>query len=156
MKRKLSPEKLSGLRRLRLARRLWKKEPLFAFDIIKQKYPDCTYEQFLNDLVRRTKPKPKKSKSGLQRFGRYNRMVECASKFKNYKDVDAGLEALKLRKYMTSHYRVLVWIGGKYKDYFFSPLISFRTIRDFHSKISLCKSEQEVEDLVEAFTKSQY
>jgi hypothetical protein len=156
MKRKLCPEALYSLRRLRLARRLWKKEPLFAFITLKEKYPDCTYEQFLSDLVRRSKPKAKKSKSGLQRYGRYHRMVECISKFKEYQDITAGLEALRLRKYMTAPHRLLVRIGKKHKDYFFDPLISFSSIQKLNEKICLCKSEQEVEDLVAAFTKYRF
>ena len=156
MKRKLSPEKLSGLRRLRLARRLWKKEPLLAYFTLKEKFPDCTYEQFLSDLVRRSKPKEKKSKSGLQRYGRYSRMAECISQFKEFHDTDAGREAIRLRKYMTTPHRILVRIKGKYKDYFFHPLISHSSIQELNQKINLCKTEQEVENLVAAFTKYRF
>lgn len=83
-------------------------------------------------------------------------MLECISQFKEFQDIDAGLEALRLRKYMTSPHRILVRIRGTYKDYFFDPLISLCSIQKLNEKIGTCKSEQEVEDLVAAFTKYRF
>lgn len=62
-------------RRMRVARRAFKKAPLFAVELVRQEFPDYTQEQLEKDLVRRTKYKSiRHPKSPLKRMGRYEKM----------------------------------------------------------------------------------
>ncbi|WP_289035014.1 hypothetical protein, partial [uncultured Flavobacterium sp.] len=69
MGKPFTPQRLANIRRMRKARRLYKKQPLFAYDILCKEYPDYTYDKFWDDLRYRRKPKRRKGKSALVRYG---------------------------------------------------------------------------------------
>lgn len=57
-----TPERKETNRRRLHARRVYKKNPLFALDIIRIRYPDYTESMLLDDLRRRTKKRSFRSK----------------------------------------------------------------------------------------------
>lgn len=154
MGKPFTPERLANIRRIRKARRLYKKQPLFAYDILCKEYPDYTYDKFLDDLRYRRKPKRRKGKSPLVRYGRYRRMEQLNELYRSTADIEYGLQAQRLRKYMTKPYRVLVRVSGKVLEYGFSPLIRIEEIEHLTTKLPTCKTEKEADELVEHFRKT--
>lgn len=61
-----SPERLQHIRRLRKARRLFKQQPLFAYNIMSGSYEDYSLSDFLEDLRYRKPRKKKKGKKFLK------------------------------------------------------------------------------------------
>ncbi len=59
MGKPFTAERLESIRRMRKARRLFRKEPLFAYMLLSLEYVDYSYAQFLDDLRYRTKAKRK-------------------------------------------------------------------------------------------------
>lgn len=153
MGKPFSPERLASIRRMRKARRLFKKQPLFAYEILCSEYMDYTYEKFWDDLRYRTRPKRRKSKSPLVRFGRYRRMEKLNELFRVTANIDYGLQAQRLRRHMTKPYRVLVRIDGQILEYSFSPLIKIEEIERFTVELPKCRTAAQADEFVEQFRK---
>lgn len=136
---------------MRKARRLFKIAPLFAYQMMCQDYEQYTYPQFLDDLRRRTPKRKRKGKSPLVRFGRYSRINKLINEYQSTGNFDLLREADRLRGVITKPYRVLVKIKNRYKEYFFSALIPMCQIEELMMKINGCKTEEEVEKIVEQF-----
>jgi hypothetical protein len=60
-------------RRRRVAKRMLKRFPLFAVEIMQAEFPDYTYEEFIGDVTRKTRKgkSMRRPKSPLIRQGRY-------------------------------------------------------------------------------------
>ncbi len=142
-----SPKRLYTIRRMRKARRLWKKEPLLAFTTMLTLYPIYTEEEFLRDLKRRTKRKKKKPKEVLRRYGRFEPMMQLLNKYEQTGDASYALQAATLRRNMTKPYRVSVKIAGITKEYVYSPLINWKGMEIYVSNIKKCQSWGEFEAL---------
>ncbi|WP_312351995.1 hypothetical protein [Sphingobacterium multivorum] len=151
MGKKFTPERLASFRRMRKARRLFKKQPLFAYSLMLEAYPDYTYLQFLDDLRYRRPPKKRKGKSGIGRYGRYRRMEELLLKYRQEGNIAHALQAQKLRERMAKPYRVRVTIGLCRLEYGFSPLVPIETIEKLVSRLAPCRTEQEADRLVQEF-----
>lgn len=151
MGKKFSPERLASLRRMRKARRLFKKQPLFAYAIMRQAYPDYSYEQFFDDLRYRRPPKKRKGKSGIEKYGRYRRMEEYLHRYRQGGNIADAQQAQKLRERMAKPYRVMVTINSVRLEYGFSPLVPIETIEQLVSRLAPCRTEQEADRLVQEF-----
>lgn len=150
-----TPERLARTHRMRKARRLFKQTPLFAFALMQQHYPQYTYDEFWDDLRRRTKKKQKRHKTPLTRYGRYARMQQLLRQYGYTKDTSLLREAVKLRERMAKPYRVMARVGGEGLEFTFSPLVQIHAIEQLTLKISQCKSKQEVTQVVEQFRETE-
>jgi len=148
---KFSPERLMKIRRLRKARRLYKLEPAFALINLQREYPDYTQEQFWDDLRRRSRPKKKKGKSPLTRFGRYRRMQSLLARYLTTKDESLIRQAETLRLHMTKPYRVLVRIKGLTREFQISALTPIERVEMLTQQFRECTSDQEIETLYNEF-----
>jgi len=151
MGKKFSPERLASLRRMRMARRLFKKQPLFAYCMMLEAYPDYTHAQFLDDLRYRRPPKSRKGKNGIQKYGRYCRMEELLHRYRQDGNIAHALQAQKLRERMAKPYRVRVTIGSYRLEYGFSPLVPIAHIGHLVGSLGRCSTEQEADRLVQQF-----
>ena len=133
-----TPDRLLRIRRVRKARFLWEKLPLLAFEEMRQQYSNYSYNQFLDDLRRRSARRKKKIKTPLDRFGRYGEMKRLASLFQETGDVKAGIRANQLRKVLTKPYRVRIRIGGKTWEFTYPPTIAYKAISSFVNAASRC------------------
>jgi len=157
MGKPFTPERLASIRRMRKARRLYKKEPLLAYHILCGEYPSYTHDDFWEDLRYRTKRKrKKKNKTPLSRYGRYERMKQLIAMYKDTANTDYGMKAQRLRNLMTKPYRVMVRIEGEVLEYRISPLIQITEIEKLVAQLPKCKTEQEADDFVEQFGKTAF
>jgi hypothetical protein len=154
MGKTFSPERLASLRRMRKARRLFKKQPLFAHCIMLEAYPDYTHIQFLDDLRYRRPPIKRKGKNGIQKYGRYCRMEELLHRYRQYGNIADALQAQKLRERMAKPYRVRVTINAVRIEYGFSPLVPIGNIENLVGSLARCATEQEADRLVQEFRKT--
>lgn len=151
MGKKFTPERLANIRRMRKARRLYRKEPVFAFATMLNTYPDYTHEQFLDDLRYRKPPKRRKGKAVLLRYGRYQQMLRFLELYKRTENVEYAIQAQRLRSRMTKPYRVLARVCGETWEYNFDPTISLHEIERLTIALSTCKTVKEVDKMVEEF-----
>ncbi len=154
MGKPFTPQRLAAIRRMRKARRLYKKQPLFAYDMLRTEYPGYTYDQFRDDLRYRRKPKRRKGKTPLARYGRYWRMQQLTAQYSSTGNIVYGLQAQRLRKYMTKPYRVKVRIGREVLEYRFSPLIRIEAIEQLTAALPQCSTPAEADTLVEQFSRT--
>lgn len=151
MGKKFKPERLASIRRMRRARRLYKQQPVFAFEILSTEYADYTPEQFIDDLRYRSKPKPKKKKDALLRYGRYTKMMQCLELFRSTGITEYAIQAQRLRRNMTKPYRVLIKINGKHIEYGLDPLINIEDVERLVAKLRECKTETQADDMINQF-----
>lgn len=151
MGKKFSAERLASLRRMRMARRLFKKQPLFAYSLMREAYPDYTHAQFWDDLRYRRPPKKRKGKNGIQKYGRYCRMQELLLRYRQDGNIAHALQAQKLRERMAKPYRVRVTVGSYRLEYGFSPLVPIAHIEHLVEMLARCSTEQEADRLVQEF-----
>lgn len=154
MGKPFTPERLERIRRMRKARRLYKKQPLFAFQMMLTDYPDYTHELYMDDLRYRKKPKKRNGRFNPHRFGRYSKIMELLRQYERTGNSDFALRAIQMRAYMTRPYRVLVRVGGEEIEYSFSPRIPVRSIENLLSQFSGCKTEAEVGSIVSEFRRT--
>jgi hypothetical protein len=145
------PETLQKIRRMRKARRLWRIQPMFAFYEMTKTYPDYTYEQFVEDLRRRTPKKKKKFKSSLHRYGRYQQITALLLRYRQTNDPLYALQAIRLRRIINRPYRMRARIEGITKEYTYSALIPFNAMEEFAQKIKQCQSWAAFEILDQSF-----
>lgn len=151
MGKPFSPERLENLRRMKKARRLNKRQPLFAFLLMSGEYTDYTYEQFLDDLRYRRPPKKRKGKSGLVRFGRYRRMESLIVEYQLNGNIETAIKAKQLRERMTKPYRVQFRVKGEVMEYQLSALIPIEQIEKFVAELADCKSSVQANELFDRF-----
>ena len=156
MGKPFSPERLENVRRMRKARRLYKKQPVFAFEILKREYPEYTHEQFWDDLRYRRRPKKKKGKSPLCRYGRYRRMQELGAQFEVTGKFEFAIQAMQLRKNMTKPYRVMVRVGGEVLEFELSAMIPIVRIECLVAELSKCQDAEQARQVVEEFSKNSH
>ncbi|MNJ95329.1 hypothetical protein D3C87_130390 [compost metagenome] len=84
MSKPFSPERLANIRRIRKARRLFKRSPLFAYCEMEKEFPGYTYTHFLDDLkIKKKKNAKTKIGSKLKRYGRFSEMTRLLELYKN-------------------------------------------------------------------------
>lgn len=149
--RKFSTERLANIRRIRKARRLYRQVPLFAQLLMAEKYPGYDDKQFCDDLRRRSKAKPRRKKSTLQRFGRYHRMIQLIRDYKESRDTSLLIEAATLRRNMTKPYRVRVRLGKRIYEFSFPPTVSILQIEALTARFGTCKTPEEIDTVYNEF-----
>ena len=156
MSKPFSPERLAKIRRIRKARRLFKKVPLFAYTYMLQDIPDYTYKQFLDDLHIGRPGKKRKGKSFLSRYGRYWAMREFIRLYDQTKNIAYAIKAQDLRNNMTKPYRLLIRYKNMYRELYFSSLIPYSQIKELSDNINRCENLTEVEKVIADFDKYQH
>jgi hypothetical protein len=156
MGKPFTPERLENIRRMRRARRLYRKAPLFAFEMMREEYPQYTYENFCDDLRYRTARKRKRGKSQLARYGRYRRMEKLKEQFRQTGNSDFALQAQKLHRNMTKPYRVLARVSGETWEYTLSPLIRIDDIEKLVALLNDCPTVEDAHALVGQFRNGEY
>lgn len=156
MGKPFTPERLASVRRMRKARRLYKKQPLFAYEILCVEYPEYTYDSFWDDLRYRKKHKRRKGKSQLARYDRYRRMEKLNFRYGETGSVEYALQAQRLQKHMTKSYRVLAKIDNEIWEYSFSPLVRIEEIERLTVLLPKCRTVKEAEEMVEQFRKTSH
>ena len=137
------------MRRLRRARYLTKKMPLFAFQVMQSEYQGYTYDQFLDDLRRRSKPKQKKGRSPLIRYGRYQHLQKALADYHITGDIRFAIEAQQLRKRITKPYRVLYRCKSGTFEYTLSSLIPMKCIIQLTEQLKSTTDIQQAELLID-------
>ncbi|BAV04429.1 hypothetical protein SAMN05421788_110163 [Filimonas lacunae] len=146
-----SEERLFKIRRLRKARRLHKKEPLFALQLMQEIYPGYTQEDFTDDLRPRTAPKKKKGKTLMARYGRYSRMQSLLIEFRLTGEWWYVYQASRLKERMTQPYRVQMTLAGAQREYPLPAQTPIALVEKLVTKIAVLQSWPEVEAAISAF-----
>lgn len=149
MGKPFTPQRLENIRRMRRARRLYRKAPLFAYELMRGEYADYTFEKFCDDLRYRSRRKKKKGKSQLVRFGRYGRMEQLNEQYRQTGNADYALQAQKLLRNMTKPYRVMVRVSGETWEYTLSPLIRIDDIEKLVARLTECVTAEKAHASVE-------
>lgn len=152
MDRKFSPERLTNIRRMRKARRLYRQAPLFALVWMQAEYPGYTPEQLADDLRRRTKPKPRSGKYNHYRWGRYRRMERLIAEYRHTRDEALIRQAAQLKRNMTKPYRVLYTIGREKWVKHFPPQIAIERIEQLVSQLRSCRTTEQATRLFQSFS----
>jgi len=148
--RQLSPESLFKLRRLRKARRLWKKEPVFAYQMMLDEFPDYSHEQFVADLKRRSKSVSKRRKKyPLTKYGRYSRMEALIFEYALTGNPIYMTKANQLRRNMTKPYDFQVWKNGVLNYHSLSPLIPIEDIEQLQEEMKNCMNLDAANDAID-------
>lgn len=142
-----SIERKEDRRRMNLARRLWKRFPLFALNEMQEEYPGYTEIQLKDDLRRRTPEKKMKGKSQLIRYGRFQKIEDLMREFNRTGNVDFAIIAAKLRLKITKPYILNIPIGDEMLECRYHPKINYRTMMDFYRKAKHCGSREALEQL---------
>jgi len=142
-----SPKRLFLIRRLRKARRLWKKQPLFAYHMMQEQYPGYTFAEFQEDLRLRSRKRKRKGKSGLCRYGRYQKIQQLLDEFHMTRDFDRIREADRLRRNITKPYRVMIRLEGETREFEFQAVVPVERIKALVQNARACKTWSEFEIL---------
>jgi len=97
-------------RRRRVAKRLYKRFPLFAVEMMQEEFPGYTQEMFLDDVLRKGRKGTtyRRPKSPLKRQGRYVLYEQAMSRYFDTQDVAYLQEAQRLRNRLYLPFE-LVW-----------------------------------------------
>lgn len=98
-------------RKKRLARRIYKRFPLFATEFVSEKYADFSINDLDYYLEGMKPPKKKKGKSQIKRMGRYPLYVKALNEYQSTKDINKLYEAQRIRNNMFKPYRILYNTG---------------------------------------------
>lgn len=149
---KYTPEKLVTLRRLRAARRMHRRFPLMAFLFMKEKYPEYSYNDFIEDITPKRKRYYKSyryiKKCPLRKYGRFTAMDNLIQQYRQTGDPAALLKAEKIRKVMTKPYRILVSIKGQATEFYLSEYIPYHIVQDLTIAIKKTNTMEMAEQLI--------
>lgn len=119
------------IQRKNMARRLNRKYPLFAIEMMREKYPDYNEEQFKEDTRIKKKGKSmRKVKSPLKRQGRWPLFEKAMLNFYATKDQKYLEEAQRLRSRMFLPFGIELRLGKMGKWYEFPSTTEFRIIKE--------------------------
>lgn len=138
-------------RRKRVAKRMAKRFPLFAVQIMKEEFKDYNYEQFEADLAGKKLPKKRRAKSPMVRQGRYLAMKKALANYRQTKEVKYLIEAKRLRERMFQPYQIEFRLGKERRRMQFPSTTSIRLMREL-VQISF-SSWQELESILEEKTR---
>jgi hypothetical protein len=120
------------IRRKRKAKRLTKKEPLFAFQTMQQDLPDYNYTQYEQDLKTRKKKKKKPSKSNKYyiKYGRYTPYCDAISNYYATRDVTFLIQAQALKSKISQPYTIYFKLGKACVKQTFPPEYPYKLIQE--------------------------
>lgn len=148
-----SIEAIMRNRRKRKARRTWKQQPLFAYNLLLNEFPGYSPENFERDLSI-SKGKIKKSgKSPLARYGRYPVMMKLLAKWETSKEVSTGLEIVKFRRNMTKPYRLIAFFGKERWCFEYPATYTIATMAKLVSAAGSSKSLDEFKEKEQGITR---
>lgn len=110
-------EKRRIMRRRRVAKRLAKRFPMFAVEMMQNEFPGYTYEEFEADISRKTKKGKsiRHVKSPLKRQGRYPLYAKAMAEYQITKDQKFLEEAQKWRNRLYLPFEVWFRLNGETK-----------------------------------------
>jgi len=141
-----SVEAIMRNRRRRKAQRTWKQQPLFAYNILLQDFPDYSPENFVGDLSASKSKVNKSKKSFLVRYGRYPVMMKLLAKWEISKEVLIGLEIIKLRRNMTKPYRLVATFRKEKWCFEYPATYSITTMENLVAAAGESKSLEEFKE----------
>jgi len=105
------------MRRRRVAKRLAKRFPMFAVEIMQAEFPGYSYDEFVADISRRTRKGKsiRHPKSPLKRQGRYPLYEKAMTQYELTKDVKFLEEAQKWRNRLYLPFEVWFKLNGETK-----------------------------------------
>lgn len=127
--------KKKAQRRRRVAKRMYKRFPLFAAEFMQDEFPGYQADMLFEDARRRTKKQPSKfkKKSPMKRQGRYPLMIKELSDYDWSKDIKHLLKAQRLRNLLFQPWRIEYRLGREAKEYRFPSEASFIIIKELAS-----------------------
>jgi hypothetical protein len=149
-----TPERLIATRRVRAARRLFKRFPLFAHEMMQEKYPDYSYQDFLNDLPKKKikRKSYRRVKNPLRAYGRFFQIESMLSEYQATLDPLFVLKAQKLRDRITKPYEIVVRKAGVIIEYSIPAFVSYKAIEQLVSSFREARSIDEVQQLFKNFS----
>lgn len=165
MKRKWSEEAVLRNRRKRMARRLYRKEPLFAIQKIQERFGiEYTHKDFFEDLPLKGGKQPKRRLGKVKSSGKkdYLRSLKTRILFAIKSDDQKEIRSIITRYYqiqsnISKPWEVLVKIkeGAPYLSYYFPVKFSQARIKLFMKKVNqaLAKGalEKDIDDIYDQF-----
>jgi hypothetical protein len=120
-----------GIRKKR-AKWHYKKFPAFAVEMMREKYPNYTYADLINDIKPSTKKKKpgRKGKSPLKRQGRYPLFEKAMMNYYRTKEQHYLEEAQRLRNRMFLPFLIQFRLKKEGMDYTFPSTTPFRRIQE--------------------------
>lgn len=124
-------QKRRVMRRRRVAKRLYKKCPLFAVQEMQAEFPGYTYEMLIADLTRKTRKSrsKRKVKSPLKRQGRYPLYLKAMTNYHLTKDENYLAEAQRWRDRLYLNFRVEARLNGEVRVFEYPSTMSLDIIR---------------------------
>lgn len=153
MSKPFSHERLTKIRRLRKARRLFNKEPLFAYNQLIKEFPDYSYDQFLDDLRIRKKSKKKVIPKRLERYGRYSKVKELLIRYQQTDDTRFAIQAKQIMDQLRKPYRLQIVLNKQISEYCFHPYTPYSVVEQLSKQVKSCKTQEQIEKLVAEFSK---
>lgn len=144
-------------RRKNLAKRNTIKYPLFAVQFTQEEFPDYSRALYEKDIKGKKKPRYKKGKSTLVRYGRYHEMKRLLLEYKNklmfdnVNDLELLLRIQRLRNSITKRYRILYQLKRECIEWSFPATYSYELIVEL-TKIKF-STFNELEDRINSLTK---
>lgn len=133
-------------RRKRVSRRMAKKYPLFALEFMKEEFPEMDYDTWEEDVITRKKSKSKrKSKSPMQRQGRYPLFQKAMNEYRFSKDLKDLEKAQQLRDRMFKDFLFVFTLGNEKKTYRLPSTASLGLVKRI-SSIKGYKTWEELEE----------
>lgn len=151
---KFSQERLMHIRRLRRARMLYKKVPLFAYQQLSTEYPGYTVEEFWEDLKPRRRPTPKTKKDTGMRYGRYAEIGRLLSDYQRTGNIKDLITANSLQARLRKPYRLQVIRQHEVFECSISPLVPIQRVRQLREMLAASSSIDEARKVYESFRKS--
>lgn len=118
------------MRRRHVAKRMWKRAPMFAVEFMQDEFPGYTYEDLEAELTRkmRKSKSKRKKKSPMTIQGRYIPMRQALADYERTGDLGKLRQAQKLRDRLFQPFVIEYRIGKKMKWYSFPSTSSYGVI----------------------------
>lgn len=140
-------EKRRVQRRRRVSKRMMKRFPLFAAEFMRPEFSDITDEVIIFDVTRKTRKSKsrRKSKSPLQRQGRFPLMQKALSKFQETGEQKYLEEAQRLRKRLYLPFLIVYFLkGGKREEVYLPSTLSLQIVQKL-SKLTFSNRDELVD-----------
>lgn len=125
-------EKRRVMRRRRVAKRMAKRCPMFAVELMQDEFPGYTYEEFEADISRKSRKGKsiRHPKSPLKRQGRYPLFAKAMSNYHNTGELRYLEEAQRWRNRLFLDFEVVFTLGKERKRFRFPSTTSLSIIED--------------------------
>ncbi|RWU08180.1 hypothetical protein [Pedobacter chitinilyticus] len=114
--------------------------------------PSYTYEEFVDDLRLRNKPKVRKAKDQAVSFGRYYRIRKLLAGYHASGDTELLLAASKLWQRLRKPYVVVAKLKDERFEFHFPPKVPIERIETFTLDLRHCKTIAQVQECYRRFS----